>query len=93
MVPLSPILSEFEIQGRLLAERTGKNGKSESVLVAPGSLIGAASFLSSSRNRESIRASQTSVVAVFGLQELDSMMVQLLFEHYSYESYCVSTGL
>ena len=41
----------------------------------PGSLIACASFLSSSRNRESVRASQSSMLAVFGPQELDALMV------------------
>lgn len=45
------------------------------MLVASGSLIGCASFLSSSRNRETVRASQASIIAIFGPQELDSLMV------------------
>ena len=48
----------------------------ESGLVAPGSLLSCASFLSSSRNRESVRASQTCTLAVFGPQELDILLVR-----------------
>lgn len=64
------------VQGRLLAERKGKNGQAESVQVTPGSLIGCAAFLSSSRNRETVRASQTCTLAVFGPKELDALMVR-----------------
>jgi len=63
------------VQGRLLAERKGREGQQESVQVTPGSLIGCAAFLSSSRNRETIRVSQTTSLAMFGPQELDALMV------------------
>ena len=67
-------------QGRLLAERKTKEGKAESGLVGPGSLLGCAAFLSSSRSREAVRAAETCSLAVFGPQELENLLVRSTLE-------------
>lgn len=63
------------IQGRLIAERKQKDGRRESVHITPGSFISCASFLSSSRTREAIRATERSAVLVFNPQELAVLRV------------------
>ena len=65
----------------MLAERTpsGKKGKKqESGLVGPGSVLGAAAFLSSTRSRAAVRAASTCKIAAFGPQELEALLVNVL---------------
>lgn len=62
-------------QGNMLAERAGKGKKQESGLVGPGSVVGAAAFLSSTRSRTAVRAAGTCRLAAFGPQELEALLV------------------
>lgn len=64
-------------QGHMLAERPaqGKGKKQESALVGPGSVLGAAAFLSSTRSRAAVRAAGTCRLAAFGPQELEALLV------------------
>ena len=64
-------------QGNMLAERAGKGKKQESGLVGPGSVVGAAAFLSSTRSRTAVRAAGTCRLAAFGPQELEALLVRL----------------
>lgn len=63
-------------QGNMLAERAGKGKKQESGLVGPGSVVGAAAFLSSTRSRTAVRAAGTCCLAAFGPQELEALLVR-----------------
>ncbi len=67
-------------QGNMLAERPvqGKGKKQESALVGPGSVLGAAAFLSSTRSRAAVRAAGTCRLAAFGPQELEALLVSAL---------------
>lgn len=64
----------------MLAERPaqGKGKKQESALVGPGSVLGAAAFLSSTRSRAAVRAAGTCRLAAFGPQELEALLVSAL---------------
>jgi CRP-like cAMP-binding protein len=68
-------------QGTMLAERAlsgkvkGKGKKQESGLVGPGSILGGAAFLSSTRSRAAVRAASTCHIAAFGPQELEALLV------------------
>ncbi|EIE18912.1 patatin-domain-containing protein, partial [Coccomyxa subellipsoidea C-169] len=62
------------LEGNMLAERAGKGKKQESGLVGPGSVVGAAAFLSSTRSRTAVRAAGTCCLAAFGPQELEALL-------------------
>ncbi|CAL8463928.1 g3463 [Coccomyxa elongata] len=64
------------LEGNMLAERPaqGKGKKQESALVGPGSVLGAAAFLSSTRSRAAVRAAGTCRLAAFGPQELEALL-------------------
>lgn len=75
---------EERVQGNMLAERAGGKGrKQESGLVGPGSVLGAAAFLSSTRARATVRAAGTCRLAAFGPQELEALLVSPLFFAFS----------
>lgn len=64
------------VQGNMLAERPGTGKRKESGLVAPGSVLSAAAFLSSTRSRATVRAAGTCRLAAFGPQELEALLVR-----------------
>ncbi len=62
-----------------MAERPrqgSKSGRLESATVAPGSLISAAAFLSSTRARASVRAAELCTLAAFGPCEMEALLVR-----------------
>ena len=64
------------VQGNMLAERPGRGRKKDSGLVAPGSVLSAAAFLSSTRSRAAVRAAGTCRLAAFGPAELEALLVR-----------------
>ncbi len=59
----------------MLAERPGKGKKKETALLGPGSVLGAAAYLSSTRSRACMRAATSCRLAAFGAQELEALLV------------------
>ena len=64
-------------QGHLFAERTRKSGQSESAVVAPGSLVGCAAYLSSTKTRAVVKAAEACKLVSFGPHELEKLLVML----------------
>ncbi|KAK9808186.1 hypothetical protein WJX73_006212 [Symbiochloris irregularis] len=64
------------LEGNLLAERAGREGQAttDSGLIPPGSLVGSAAYLSSTRSRSAVRAVAACKVVAFGAQELESLL-------------------
>ena len=73
----SPARRVDNVQGTLRAERPQWDDPlvQESGLIPPGSLLGTAAYLSSTRNRSSVRAASSCQIAGFGSQELESLLV------------------
>ena len=63
------------LQGHMFAERTKKSGQSESAVVVPGSLLGCAAYLSSTKTRAVIRTAETCKLIAFGPHELEKLVV------------------
>lgn len=72
-----PIEGCLPMQGNLVAERPHMDdpAKRESGFIPPGSLLGSAAYLSSTRSRASVRAAETCQIAGFGSQELETLLV------------------
>ena len=66
------------LQGHMFAERLGSDGKSESAVVGPGSLVSCAAFLSGTRSRASLQAAEMCRIVVLGSEELDLLLVSIL---------------
>ncbi|KAK9814559.1 hypothetical protein WJX72_007850 [[Myrmecia] bisecta] len=62
------------LEGHLVAERQKKSGKADSALIGPGSLIGCAAYLSSTRTSAAVRAAETCHLAAFGAHELEALL-------------------
>lgn len=65
------------LQGHMFAERLGSDGKTESAVVGPGSLISCAAFLSGTRSRASLQAAEMCRIVVLGSEELDILLVSV----------------
>ena len=59
----------------MLAERTKKSGQSESAVVVPGSLVGCAAYLSSTKTRAVVTAAEPCKLVAFGPHELERLLV------------------
>ena len=59
----------------MLAERTKKSGQSESAVVVPGSLVGCAAYLSSTKTRAVVTAAEPCRLVAFGPHELERLLV------------------
>lgn len=59
----------------MLAERTKKSGQSESAVVVPGSLVGCAAYLSSTKTRAVVTAAEPCNLVAFGPHELEKLLV------------------
>ena len=68
-------LSAHMDQGHMLAERTKKSGQLESAVVVPGSLLGCAAYLSSTKTRAVIRTAEACKLVAFGPHELEKLLV------------------
>ena len=66
------------LQGHMFAERLGSDGKPESAVVNPGSLISCAAFLSGTRSRASLQAAEMCRIVVLGSEELDLLLVSII---------------
>jgi len=53
-----------------------RGGRLESAMVAPGSLVSAAAFLSSTRARATVRAADACTLAAFGPAEMEALLVR-----------------
>ncbi len=62
-------------QGHMFAERTKKSGQLESAVVVPGSLLGCAAYLSSTKTRAIIRTAEPCKLVAFGPHELEKLLV------------------
>ncbi|KAA6424228.1 MAG: patatin-like phospholipase domain-containing 7, partial [Trebouxia sp. A1-2] len=61
-------------QGHMFAERTKKSGQLESAVVVPGSLLGCAAYLSSTKTRAIIRTAEPCNLVAFGPHELEKLL-------------------
>lgn len=61
----------------MLAERTKKSGQLESAVVVPGSLVGCAAYLSSTKTRAVVTAAEPCKLVAFGPHELEKLLVCL----------------
>lgn len=59
----------------MFAERTKKAGRSESAVVVPGSLVGCAAYLSSTKTRAVVKAAEPCKLVSFGPHELEKLLV------------------
>lgn len=59
----------------MFAERTKKSGQLESAVVVPGSLLGCAAYLSSTKTRAIIRTAEPCNLVAFGPHELEKLLV------------------
>ncbi len=59
----------------MFAERTKKSGQLESAVVVPGSLLGCAAYLSSTKTRAVIRTAEPCKLVAFGPHELEKLLV------------------
>ena len=65
----------MRFQGHMFAERTKKSGQLESAVVVPGSLLGCAAYLSSTKTRAVIRTAEPCKLVAFGPHELEKLLV------------------
>ncbi len=65
----------MHFQGHMFAERTKKSGQPESAVVVPGSLLGCAAYLSSTKTRAIIRTAEPCKLVAFGPHELEKLLV------------------
>ncbi len=77
VVPLWAIADReiMRFQGHMFAERTRKSGQLESAVVVPGSLLGCAAYLSSTKTRAIIRTAEPCKLVAFGPHELEKLLV------------------
>ncbi len=68
-------LLPVRFQGHMFAERTKKSGQLESAVVVPGSLLGCAAYLSSTKTRAVIRTAEPCKLVAFGPHELEKLLV------------------
>lgn len=61
----------------MLAERTKKSGQLESAVVVPGSLVGCAAYLSSTKTRAVVTAAEPCKLVAFGPHELEKLLVSV----------------
>lgn len=64
------------VQGHMFAERTKKSGQPESAVVVPGSLLGCAAYLSSTKTRAVLRTAEACKLIAFGPHELEKLLVR-----------------
>ncbi|DBB17173.1 TPA: hypothetical protein ACH3X3_014241 [Trebouxia sp. C0006] len=62
------------LSGHMFAERTRKSGQLESAVVVPGSLLGCAAYLSSTKTRAIIRTAEPCKLVAFGPHELEKLL-------------------
>lgn len=62
----------------MFAERTKKTGQSESAVVVPGSLVGCAAYLSSTKTRAVVKAAESCKLVSFGPHELEKLLVSAM---------------
>ena len=62
----------------MFAERTKKTGQSESAVVVPGSLVGCAAYLSSTKTRAVVKAAESCKLVSFGPHELEKLLVSVM---------------
>ena len=65
------------MQGHMLAERTKKSRQLESAVVVPGSLVGCAAYLSSTKTRAVVTAAEPCKLVAFGPHELEKLLVSV----------------